>query len=259
MLPPMLIITLLMSLEGGAADVRLLPVRGVGLEKATLEGARARVLDELGLMGLAVEQSEKSAKADCFSDPSCAGPLSGPTAGVIDIELVRFGPDLIITARFFDRSGEEKASAERTVLTEGFQVSGTLLGAEFATAMREAVDNAPDPLLDVEHGASGTPELETEAGASSTSAQESESGVPTLALGLAGGGAAILAIGVLSGAGGGVLYGLAQTTLYNPTALTADKDNAETQRLVGAALSVVGLVVILGGLGVAGSSAAFFF
>ena len=260
MLPPALILMLLTSLEGGGADVKLLPVRGVGLEQATLDAARTRVLDELKLMGLEVTEQDTAPEPACLADPVCAGELSGDSAGVIDVEMVRFGPELIITARFFDRAGEAKASAERSVTSEGFQLSGTLLGPDFATALREAVDAAPDPLLAVDPPSQETADRAATSPVTSedSPASDESEGLSPVALGVLGGGGGLAALGALTTVGGTVAFVVAYNTLFDAASSGQAKTSMEPVRLVGAGLGVAGVLIFVGGLAVAGSSVAFF-
>lgn len=253
--------TLLLTLLAAQApaDVRVLPIRAAGLEKGTLDAARGRVLDEIKLMGLTLEEVSDTPDPACFDDASCVGPLSGDTAGVLDVEMVRFGPDLIITSRFFDRTGELKASTERTVTSEGFQMSGTLLGPDFATAIREAVDAAPDPLLNVTPSAqdSGTA---TDDGASTSgdgvTGGGDEGGPPIAAISVAGVGAGIAVFGAIITAAGVGTTAYALSVLFNSSSLGGEKSSMEPVRLLGVAMTAAGFLVLLAGVGVVGGGGA---
>ncbi len=246
-----LLLTLLAS--QAPADVRVLPVRGVGLEKATLTAARARVLDEIKLMGITIDEVKKTPDASCFEDPSCVGGLSGDSAGVLDVELARFGPDLIITSRFFDRTGELRANAERTVTSEGFQMSGTLLGPEFATAIREAIDAAPDPLLNVDPGQQGDSGDDGHASTSTSTddgAVTEEGGLPIAGIAVTGVGAGIAVFGAIVAAAGTGMTAYALSVLFDRTSAGADKQSMEPVRLLGLATASVGVLVLVAGVAV---------
>lgn len=260
MMTPLALLAVLAS--AAPQTVVLLPVRAVGLSQETASAARTRVLDELQLMGFSLESREEAVEPSCLEDPACRGGLAGDALGVVDVEVLRFGPDLQVTARLFAPDGTERTRTERSVTAEGFGISGTLLGPEFAEALRElAAARGPTSTAGVEaDGPDDAPapiDGAPKEGDDATTSEAEEGGLSPLGLGISAGGAAVLVVGLVVVAGGGFAYLAAQSVLYNAGAARDEKDTALFVRMVGAILFGAGVGITSAGIAVAAAGVAF--
>lgn len=244
---------LFLAQPADAVPLVVLPPRAVGLDAASSEAAGRRIAEQVQALGLAVEQRPKGPAEGCLDDDACRLTLVTAKAGLIDVELLRFGPDVTVTARLYDEKGALRATSEQSMSYEAFAASRSLLGEDVtptlkAMAAERATASPPDKLP--EELPSTSPPA---APAASVESDESE-GPSWLGLSLTGGAAAV-GLGGLLVAGGGVGgYLLAQQVLGDATTTTAQKDQMIVVRYVGAGLFAAGLFAVAAGGAGAGVS-----
>lgn len=256
------LLVLLLAQPADPAPLVVLPPTAVGLDAAGTEAAARRIATQASALGLAVERRKEGPAEGCLDDDACRSGLVSGKAGLLAVELLRFGPEVTVTARLYDERGTLLATSERSLAHEAFSAAPELLGDEVAAALRAlAVERAtaapPGPMAqeDTHKGPASTVTAE-KAAPGTTSLDESE-GPNVLGLSLTGV-AAAAGLGGLVIVGSGVgSYFVAQQILNDRLGTTAQKDSMLIVRYVGAGMVVAGLLVVAASGAGAGASTLF--
>jgi len=183
------IVALAASSAAPTAEVRVVRFAAEGLSATELDAAKARVSEELLLMGAQSSFSD-GIDADCIADPICRSTLGEGVVGLLDVQLFRVGPILQVKVSLFAADGESVTTVERAVNAEGMAQAASLLGPELAPHVR-ALQEAAAPsatATDAEKSESATGQTE------STAARPSDNGLAWI---VAGGGAVVLGLGAI--------------------------------------------------------------
>lgn len=222
--------------------VALRTVTGDGMSDADLDAARARLTEELLLMGARVPPQDDASGAE-----------AGPHA-TLDVTLVRVGPILQLQAQLRSPADELLLEVDRAVNADTLSRE-TLLGTEMAKAVRALWRPTAPPARDgADAGARAGPLEAQEASPPAAPLPAEERGASWWWLPVAGGLAAMAGSGALL-AVVGLGLSLQQTFLaYTPT--TAGPHKALALVIAPAALGAAGAGFGLLALGLGGGAAA---
>jgi hypothetical protein len=212
---------------------------GEGMSERDLDSARARVEEELVLMGAAHEPATEPPAPECFDDHACVASVAGARAGVLEVTLTRVGPLLQVNARLFARDGVLLFAADRSVNAEGIAGTGSLLGTEFAPHIRGLAAPEPEPEPTDE-----TPPPD-DGGAASA-------GGPDFMLLVSGGALAVVGVGMA--AVGGAIAAQQTAVAYTPSTPGDEKAGALVLAPTMAVIGAVGAIAAIGGIGLVGAA-----